>query len=126
MDIGRVPVPLFEDKRGTLGVVESAPFPIKRVFWVLPTADRGGHAHKKARQLMACVQGSFTLEIDDGKEKKKLRMDAKSQAVLLEPWHWHSMVDCSKDCVMLVLSSRKYEEKDYIRDYDLFKEVHQP
>ena len=33
------------------------------------------------------------------------------------------MKDFSSDCVLVVLASEHYDEKDYIRDYDKFLEV---
>lgn len=33
------------------------------------------------------------------------------------------MKDFSSDCVLVVLASEKYDEHDYIRDYDRFLKV---
>ena len=36
---------------------------------------------------------------------------------------WREMYDFSKDAVLMVIASDFYNENDYIRDYDKFKEA---
>ena len=64
-------LPKIADPRGNLTVAEGldkVPFDIKRAYWVydVPAGEgRGGHAHKKLRQLVIALSGSFHVTLDD-------------------------------------------------------------
>jgi len=115
---------------GVLGIAESGkniPFDIKRVYHITglenPNAVRGKHAHKRLKQAIFCVSGSFELKLDDGSETETLVLDRPARGVYLPPFCWHEMYHFSKACVILVFSSDHYDESDYIRDYREFKRI---
>lgn len=72
-----VDIKKITDIRGNLSVVEGLadiPFDIKRVYWVydVPGGEcRGGHAHKRLKQFLVALSGSFTVTLDDGTDKKR-------------------------------------------------------
>lgn len=103
---------------------EHIPFTIKRVYHI-SSADtklpRGYHAHKKTLQALFCIQGSIQLLLDDGKQKRKYFLDKPDIGIFIDKMVWHQMHDFKKNTILLVLSSAKFNEKDYIRDYDKFK-----
>ncbi|EPG76151.1 WxcM-like protein [Leptospira fainei serovar Hurstbridge str. BUT 6] len=112
---------------GNLVVLEGErdiPFPIKRVYYITKiessTNIRGKHAHRSLEQVIFCVNGSFTLELDDGRKRQNIVMNKENIGVRLGPMLWHTMRDFSVDCVILVIASDYYSEADYIRDYDEF------
>ncbi len=100
------------------------PFPIKRTYWInklnRPEAVRGKHAHIELEQVIVCLNGSFTLHLDDGAKKQDIIMDSPYRGVILGKMLWHKMTDFSKDCVILVLAGDVYKEADYIRNYEDF------
>lgn len=104
--------------------LKSVPFEIKRIYFVnsLHNQDaiRGKHAHKKLEQYIFCVNGKFTLNLDDGTIKQKIRLDSPYYGARLGPELWHTMTEFSQDCVILVFASDYYNESDYIRNYDEF------
>ncbi len=119
-----------DSRRGDLFVAEGAkniPFEIRRVYFVNNIKDaevaRGGHAHKKTRQVIFCANGSFTLHLDDGRRKQKIVLKTPKTGVVLGPKLWHTMSDFSKDCVILVFASDYYRESDYMRSYDDFQKM---
>ncbi len=117
------------DERGKLSVIQKSdiPFQIKRVFWIqgMNKEERGKHAHYKARQCIICIQGKCKIKFDDGKNKKELILiDNDNKGFIKEPNFWITIYDCSPDCILLVLVSEEYDEKDYIRSYKKFKEVY--
>ena len=68
------------------------------------------------------VKGSCTFVLDDGKKRKEIKLDNPNQGLLIEGLIWREMKDFSSDCVLVVLASEHYDEKDYIRDYNKFLE----
>jgi len=114
---------------GCILVAESLrhiPFKIKRVYYISnlgnKNAIRGKHAHKKLEQVIFCINGSFLLRLDDGKNKKEIVLDKLGIGIYLGVDLWHTMTQFSKDCILLVLASDYYKESDYIRDYMQFIE----
>ena len=119
-----------DPRRGDLFVAEAAkniPFPIRRVYFVNnvreASAIRGGHAHKKLSQIIVCANGSFVLNLDDGKHKQSILLDKPTFGIILKPKLWHTMSKFSKDCVILVFASAHYNERDYIGTYNDFLKV---
>ena len=116
------------DERGSLISIEqgyNAPFEIKRVYYIFDTkkgVERGFHAHISLKQMAIVVKGSCTFVLDDGKKRKEIKLDNPNQGLLIEGLIWREMKDFSSDCVLVVLASEHYDEKDYIRDYNKFLE----
>ena len=119
------------DERGKLIALEAltdlVPFEVKRVYYIFDTTPgtvRGNHAHKDLRQLLVCVSGACTIacEMPDG-TKSEHRLDWPDRGLLIEGLVWRQMKDFSKDAVLLVLASEHYDEADYIRDYQVFKQI---
>ena len=98
-----------------------------RVYFVNNVRDasaiRGGHAHKKLSQIIVCANGSFVLNLDDGKHKQSILLDKPTFGIILKPKLWHTMSKFSKDCVILVFASAHYNERDYIGTYNDFLKV---
>ena len=116
----------ISDVRGNLTPIEAnvdVPFDIKRVYYLydVPGGEsRGGHAHKALRQLVVAASGSFSVTLDDGKDKKTVVLNRPYQGLLVVPGIWRTLDDFSSGSVCMVLASEKYDESDYIRDYDEF------
>ena len=125
----KIKLKILGDERGSLVVLESnisVPFEIKRVYYIYGTQNnvsRGFHAHKELRQLAVCVSGSCRLLLDDGKSKKNIILNNPSEGLLIGNLIWREMHDFSSDCVLMVLANEYYDELDYIRDYEKFKEI---
>lgn len=121
-----IDIPKIEDRRGNLSVVEefkNVPFHIARAYWLYDVpagAMRGGHAHKRLKQLLIALSGSFTVTLDDGHEKRKIQLNRPYQGLLIETGIWRTIDDFSSGAVCLVLASELYDESDYIYDYDEF------
>lgn len=114
------------DRKGNLSVVENGkevPFDVKRVYYLydVPGGEsRGGHAHKALCQLIIAASGSFSVTLDDGKDKKTFVLNRPYQGLLVVPGIWRTLDDFSSGSVCMVLASEKYDEGDYIRDYKEF------
>ena len=114
------------DDRGSLIALEAAgeiPFPIERVYFVFetrPGVDRGFHAHKSLEQWAVCVSGACTMTMDDGQERRSVRLDRPEKGLYIGPGIWREMSDFSPDAVLMVIASTRYDEADYIRSYEDF------
>ena len=115
------------DPRGNLTVAEGmkdVPFSVARVYWVydVPAGEsRGGHAHRRCREFIVAVSGSFTVTLDDGRTRDTVLLNHPYQGLLVETGVWRTLDDYSSGAVCLVLASDPFCEEDYIRDYDDFK-----
>jgi dTDP-4-dehydrorhamnose 3,5-epimerase-like enzyme len=97
------------------------PFEIKRTYYLydVPSGEaRGGHAHRKLEQLIVAVSGSFDIIIDDGINRHKYNLNRPDIGLYIVPGIWRDIENFSSGSVLLVLASAKYEEQDYIRNYD--------
>jgi dTDP-4-dehydrorhamnose 3,5-epimerase-like enzyme len=114
------------DDRGSLIALEAAreiPFPIERVYFVFgtrPGVDRGFHAHKTLEQWAVCVSGSCVMTMDDGRERRSVRLDSPEKGLYIGRGIWREMSDFSPDAVLMVIASNHYDEADYIRSYEDF------
>ena len=126
LDIKIIQLPKITDVRGNLTFAESVsmvPFDIKRAYWVydVPGGEgRGGHAHKRLKQLVVALSGSFHVTLDNGYERKQVLLNHPWQGLLIETNTWRTLDDFSSGAVCLVLASEHYDEDDYIYDYDEF------
>ena len=116
----------IHNRSGNITFVENRhniPFEIKRVYYLydIPAgAQRGGHAHKELYQLIIAAGGCFDIIVDDGRTKKIFELNRPYYGVLIVPGVWREIVNFSSGAICLVLASHKYDEKDYIRDYNEF------
>jgi hypothetical protein len=100
------------------------PFRVRRVFYIydIPGGeDRGAHAHMACHQFLVAVSGSFEIELDDGRLKRTVVLNRPYFGLHIPPGIWSAEKGFSSGAVCLVLASEKYDEADYIRDYDGFK-----
>ena len=122
-----IELPKFLDTRGNLSVIEELkdiPFKIERTYWIydVPGGEtRGGHAYKENQEFIVALSGSFDVVLDDGKEKKTFSLNRSYYGLYVPKGMWRQMKNFSTNSLALVLSSTKYDENDYIRNYDDFK-----
>lgn len=128
MKLGEIiDLPKILDPRGNLTVVEQlkdVPFPISRVYWVydVPSGEhRGGHAHKRCREFIVAVSGSFTVTLDDTEHQSSFLLNHPYQGLLVETGVWRTLEDFSSGAVCLVLAELPFDEEDYIRDDDEYR-----
>ena len=120
----------IEDARGNLTFIEEEsliPFAIKRVYYLYDVpggSERGGHAHIALNQLIISLAGSFDVDVDDGKTKKKFTLNRTYEGLYICPGIWRELRNFSSGSVCLVLASNLYSEDDYYRDYDQFISSH--
>lgn len=111
---------------GSLVALENSkeiPFDVKRVYYIWGTKRdviRGKHAHRKLEQVIICMSGNCDFILDNGTEKETIHLDNPSKGLLIRHNIWREFTNFSPDCVIMVLASERYDESDYIRDYQTF------
>ena len=122
-----VKIPKITDTRGNLGVIEknTIPFEIKRVYYLFDvpsTAYRGGHAHINQIEFLVALSGSFDVKLNDGIKETFVTLNKPDKGLLIEQGMWRELDNFSSGAVCLVLASDIFDETDYIRDFETFKE----
>lgn len=118
------PLNKIHNRAGNITIIESGkniPFSIKRIYYLydIPSGEaRGGHAHKELYQLIVATSGSFDVLLDDGKNKKVVTLNRPDYALMVVPGIWRELLEFSSGAICLVLASQKYNENDYIREYN--------
>ena len=112
-----------KQKVGSSTSVESGlsfPFEIKRVYYIYDVpggSDRGGHAHKELEQFIIATSGAFEVALDDGKNRKTIRLDRPNFALHIRKGIWRETKNFTSGSICMVLASEVYAESDYIYDY---------
>jgi len=125
-DLKIIELPKFLDERGNLSVIEenkNIPFKIERVYWIydVPGGDkRGGHAYRNNEEFIVALSGAFDIILDDGNGKKRFQLNRSYYGLYVPNGLWREMDNFSTNSLAVVLSSTKYNEDDYIRNYDEF------
>ncbi|WP_179415086.1 sugar 3,4-ketoisomerase [Mucilaginibacter sp. E4BP6] len=105
------------DDRGSLNSIDRVlPFDIKRIYYIYnvnEALNRGGHRHFETIEGLICMNGTFTVLIDNGREKKEYYLSDPSKILIMEIGDWHVMYDLSPDAVLMGIASTNYDPKDY-------------
>jgi hypothetical protein len=126
MDAKIINLPKIENPRGNLSVIEEdnqIPFKIERVYWIYDVPGgqvRGGHAFKKQREFIVALSGGFDVIIDDGLFKQTFSLNRSYYGLYIPAGLWRQMENFSTNSLAMVLSSTKFSENDYIREYNNF------
>jgi dTDP-4-dehydrorhamnose 3,5-epimerase-like enzyme len=125
-DCKLIELPQKYDLRGSLTPItnqDQIPFDIVRTYYLydVPGGEsRGGHAHRELQQLIMSVMGAFDVVLDDGADKKTVRLERAYYGLYVPRQIWRELINFSSGAICLVLASIPYDEAEYIRDYDTF------
>lgn len=115
--------------QGSLSVVQndgSFPLEVKRVFYVhdVPAGSgRGGHSHFRTCEIIVAVTGALEVELSDGTETRRWRLDRPFQGLYVPHGLWIVIDGFAGGTTYLVMTSTEYEAADYVHDYDKFLEL---
>ena len=120
-------LPKIEDLRGNLSFIEEEkqiPFKISRAYWIydVPGGEkRGGHAFKSQKELIVALSGSFDVVVNDKTNETIFSLNRSYYGLFVPAGCWRHMENFSTNAVALILSSTSFNENDYIRNYNNFK-----
>jgi len=122
MNYKLIDIPKINNTKGNIGVIENdtIPFDVKRVYYLFDVpsgAKRGGHAHKKLKQVLIAISGSFDVVLKNGKSKEIITLNRPDKGLLIENNIWRELENFSSGSVCLVLASEEFSENDYIRSF---------
>ncbi|WP_368660388.1 FdtA/QdtA family cupin domain-containing protein [Kocuria sp.] len=117
------------DERGCIVVVpdglsQDPDFDLQRVYFLYTEredVERGNHAHRRLHQLILCLHGSMTVELDDGSRKESFLLNSRKHALKVGPLVWRRLHSSSPGSICAVLASLPYDPDDYISSYDEFR-----
>jgi len=119
-------MPRIKNRAGNITPVHNdieIPFAVKRVFYLydIPGGEsRGAHAHKECHQFLIAASGSFEVLLDDSKTKRIVQLNRPYIGLHIPPGIWASEINFSSGSICLVFASHKYNEQDYLREYESF------
>lgn len=117
------------ERLGNLSVIQSSetlPFDVKRVFFIYDVPggeNRGGHAHHEISEFIVAASGSFSVTLDDGRQKRTINLNRPYMGLLVVPGIWLTLEDFSSGAVALVLTSDHFSHADHIKDYSTFLQM---
>jgi len=133
MNIGIEPtlisLPKFLDSRGNLSFIEEEahiPFKIRRVYWIydVPGGEhRGGHAFRETQEIIIALSGSFDVVLHNGSEDLHFSLNRSYYGLFVPPMIWREMENFSTNSLALIISSTDFNESDYIRDFNHFRNM---
>ena len=125
-DVRIIDLPKFLDARGNLSFAENnkqIPFEIKRTYWIYDVPggeERGGHAFIENQEVIIALSGAFDVVVDDGTNKKTIRLDRSYYGLYIPKGLWRTMENFSTNSFALEFGSVSFSNSDYIRNYNEF------
>lgn len=122
-----IELPKILDKRGNLSFFEhpsQLPFEIARTYWIydVPGGEtRGSHAFKEQQEFIIALSGSFDVILHDGEKEKKFSLNRSYSGLYIPKMYWRSLENFSTNSLALIVSDSLYNEGDYIRNFEEFK-----
>lgn len=118
----------FESPTGSLVPVEEMgrlPFPVERLFFVrnVPAgAMRGGHAYGKTEQIVVPILGRVRVMVADREGREaRYELDPGEHAIRVPAGVWLETTALDDDATFGVLSSRRFDPADAVRDREAFE-----
>jgi dTDP-4-dehydrorhamnose 3,5-epimerase-like enzyme len=124
-----IELPRIRDPRGSLTFIEGErhlPFAIERAYWIydVPGGEtRGGHAYLELEEFFVALSGSFDVVVDDGRGERRVALNRSYEGLYVPRLVWRTLENFSTNAVCLILASRHFDESDYVRDAQRFREL---
>ena len=124
-----ISLPKFLDLRGNLSFIEEdshVPFKIRRVYWIydVPGGEhRGGHAFIETKEIIVALSGSFDVILHDGDREYRFSLNRSYYGVMVPRMIWRTLENFSTNSLALIIASTDFNEADYIRDFEEFKNL---
>jgi dTDP-4-dehydrorhamnose 3,5-epimerase-like enzyme len=108
----------FRDHRGSLTPMtfEDVGFTVARAFVVSAPrgAVRGGHAHRRVRQVLFRASGMIDVDVSHRGERVRITLSEEHPAVLIEPGVWAQQTYIDDASTLIVFADGPYEPGEYV------------
>ena len=85
---------------------------------------RGGHAYKTQAEVIIALSGSFDVIITHSESNiQRIHLNRGYEGLYVPPNTWRHLENFSTNSVSLHLSNSVFNALDYIRDFDVYKEL---
>lgn len=124
-----IDLPKIIDKRGNLSFFEGnnqLPFEITRTYWLydVPGGEsRGSHAYKEQQEFIVALSGSFDVVLHDGISEQRFSLNRSYYGLYIPKMFWRRLENFSTNSLALIVSDKKFDAGDYIRDFNEFKNL---
>lgn len=117
----------INDNRGSLLPIDFKEYlkkNISRLFIVngAKNSNRGFHAHKELTQYLICLSGACLVVCKDGSSEIEFLLNKQSDILKIPKHIWAEQYYRESNTSLLVLCDYPFDENDYIRDYNEYKE----
>ena len=110
----------YRDDRGVLTPItfDDFGFTAARAFVVRAPqgAVRGGHGHRRVRQVLFCASGTIDVDVRLRGAHARLTLDQDRPAVLLEAGVWAQQTYVGADSTLIVFADGPYDSAEYADD----------
>ncbi|SFR99298.1 dTDP-4-dehydrorhamnose 3,5-epimerase [Microbacterium sp. cf046] len=107
----------FTDSRGSLTplTLEEFGFHVARAFVITAPrgAVRGGHAHRRVRQVLFRAGGTIDVDVRRGDETARISLDERHPALLIEAGVWAQQTYRDDGATLIVFADGPYEAAEY-------------
>lgn len=107
-----------EDDRGLLTAIDFRPYNFHPVRAFLVTAPpgttRGGHGHRRGRQLLMHVSGEIEIEVQYANRSERLELNGTNRAIMIEAPVWSRQVYSGDNPAMIVFCDTPYDTENYL------------
>ena len=116
---------VVNDASGSLLIYENFPFDVERTFvaYMQVGRQRGGHANHGCDQVFSIISGEVVLRVETADGNEEYHMRQNGRGVYVPAMAWRTLMAKTRFACVLVHASMVYDESDYIRDYDEFKDA---
>ena len=120
-----IPLNKIHSRAGNITIAEvrsDIPFDIQRVYYLydIPGGEsRGGHAHKELYQIIVAVGGGFDILLDDGRNKKVVRLNRPDFGLMIVPGIWRELME------EMIIASPSFPLSTKTEMDDVYKRIHE-
>jgi hypothetical protein len=128
-EVTLIDFPKILDPRGNLSFLQNLdqiPFEVQRVYWIydVPGGEqRGGHAYKCLQEIIIALSGSFDVVLYDGEKERRYSLNRSYYGLYIPKMMWRHLENFSTNALAFIVADQPYDEQDYIRDINEFKQI---
>ena len=116
---------VVNDANGSIMIAENLPFETSRtmVVYMKVGRQRGNHANYKCDEIFTVISGEVVLKIETAEGREEFHMRQTGRGIYVPALAWRTLWAKTRFACVLIHASMAFDESDYIRDYEEFKDA---